>query len=384
LDKRLVEIDARKLEIRKQIEAKDTKLDLDAVQKELVALDKEAVEIRKKQEIAEMLNKENKINKKDEKNNMADKNLFETLEYRKAFMNFVVKGEAIPMEYRASSTTADNAAVIPTTVLNQIIEKLDETGKILPLVHRIAYPSGVAVPTSALKPTATWIAEGTAASRQKKTTANVTFNAWQLSCEVGVSFKAGVQALSAFETTIISNIAEAMTVALEEAIVAGDGDGKPMGIISTAVPAKQKVALDTAFKYTTITKMVKAIPTGYKAGALFVMNESTMLDFLGIVDTNGQPVARVNYGLDGEPVYMLMGKKVITTDHIPDVETAKAGDVVAFAIQPNKYVLNTAYDMDLVQYDEHTTRDHMYQSMMLADGKVADANGLVLFTKASV
>lgn len=52
-----------------------------------------------------------------------------TVKYRKAFMDYVVRGAEIPAEYRADavSKTTDVGAVIPTTVLNQIVQKLEST-----------------------------------------------------------------------------------------------------------------------------------------------------------------------------------------------------------------------------------------------------------------
>ena len=53
---------------------------------------------------------------------------YDTTAYRKAFMNYVCRGVAIPAEYRAAetTTTADSGAVIPTTIMNEIIQKLDK------------------------------------------------------------------------------------------------------------------------------------------------------------------------------------------------------------------------------------------------------------------
>ena len=79
-----------------------------------------------------------------------------SMEYRKAFMKYVCRGEALPKEYRADavSKSTDVGAVIPTTVLNQIVEKLESTGMILALVTRTAYKGGVSIPVSTVKPTA--------------------------------------------------------------------------------------------------------------------------------------------------------------------------------------------------------------------------------------
>ena len=51
---------------------------------------------------------------------------YDTKEYRTAFMEYMCRGTSIPAELRATTTTADASAVIPTTVLNEIIQKMDK------------------------------------------------------------------------------------------------------------------------------------------------------------------------------------------------------------------------------------------------------------------
>lgn len=60
-----------------------------------------------------------------------DDDKYGSMEYRKAFMRYVCRGAAIPAEYRADavSSTTDVGATIPTTVLNQIVQKLESTGR---------------------------------------------------------------------------------------------------------------------------------------------------------------------------------------------------------------------------------------------------------------
>lgn len=60
----------------------------------------------------------------------------DSMEYRRAFMAYALRGTPIPAEFRADavSKTAENGAVIPTTVLNRIVEKMEAVGMILPLV----------------------------------------------------------------------------------------------------------------------------------------------------------------------------------------------------------------------------------------------------------
>lgn len=127
--------------------------------------------------------------------------------------------------------------------------------------------------------------------------------------------------------------------------------------------------------------MAKVVPAGYRDGAAIVTNMATAYDLLGIVDQQGQPVGKVNYGIDGAPIMSIMGMPIVTTDAIADLDSASSGDVVAAVMQLDKYVLNMAHDVDLVTYIDNATRNKVYQSFALCDGKVVDANGLVFVKK---
>ena len=134
-----------------------------------------------------------------------------SMAYRKAFMQYVCRGTAIPAEYRsdAISTTTDVGATIPTTVLNQIVEKLENTGMILALVTRTAYKGGVSIPVSTVKPTATWVNEGAGSDKQKKDITKggmITFAYHKLRCAVAVSLEVDTMAISAFETLLIRGV----------------------------------------------------------------------------------------------------------------------------------------------------------------------------------
>ena len=100
------------------------------------------------------------------------------LAYRSAFMDYVLRGTPIPAEVRADANTltSDVTTVIPTQLVNQIIEKFDNVGMIMPLITKTSYKAGVEIPTSSVKPVATWVSEGAGSDRQKKTTGKITFS----------------------------------------------------------------------------------------------------------------------------------------------------------------------------------------------------------------
>lgn len=310
---------------------------------------------------------------------------FNTMQYRKVFMDYVVRGTAIPTEYRADAVTktTDVGAVIPTTVLNQIVEKLESTGMILALVTRTAYKGGVAIPVSSVKPTATWVAEGVGSDKQKKTAAKdgmVTFAYHKLRCAVAVSLEVENMAMPAFETLLINNIVEAMTKALERAIISGSGTGQPKGIVKET-PATGQAIETSKLSYNDLVKVEGALPQAYEAGAVWCMSKSTFMGFVGMTDSNGQPIARVNYGIAGNPERMLLGRPVVCCDYLNSFDSASAGDVVAFVFRFKDYVLNTNYAMGVKKYEDNDTDDLVTKGIMLADGKVVDKNSLVTLKK---
>ena len=247
------------------------------------------------------------------KENLDKTDVYASVEYRKAFMNNVLNGVPIPAKFMnadESTTTPDVGTVIPTTILEKIVEKLEATGMILPLVTRTAYKGGLAVPTSTVKPVATWTAEGAGSDKQKKTTGSITFNYFKLRCAVSVSFEVSVVTLGVFETTIINNIAEAMTKALEQAIISGTGVGQPKGILTETVVTGQNIDILAAEEpdYDTLLDAEAALPLAYESGAVWCMTKKTFMKFLGMTDDQGQPIARVNYGIAGRPERSLLGR----------------------------------------------------------------------------
>lgn len=306
--------------------------------------------------------------------------------YRKIFMRHVLRGEEIPKEYRADavSKTTDVGAVIPTTVLNQIIEKLETTGRILALVTRTAYKGGVGIPVSTVKPVATWVNEGAGSDKQKKDIKKegmVTFSYHKLRCAVAVSLEVDTMAMSAFETLLINNIVEAMTKALEQAIIDGDGVGKPKGILQETPEDGQSV--DSAKpSYDDLIQAEAALPQAYENGAIWCMSKKTFMQYYGLTDANGQPVGRVNYGITGKPERTLLGRPVECCDYVTSYAAAlAAGTAFAFLFNFKDYVLNTNYAMGIKRYEDNDTDDTVTKGVMLADGKVVVKNSLVVIKK---
>ena len=310
-------------------------------------------------------------------------NKYETMEYRRAFMDYVTRGIAIPTEYRADAKTAstDVGAVIPTTVLNQNITKLESVGNILNKVTRTAYKGGVTIPKSTVKPVATWVSEGKGSDKQKQdTSGTVTFAYHKLRCAVAVSLEVDTMAITAFESLLINNIVEAMTKALEQAIISGTGSGQPKGIIQETAATGQTIET-TAPAYADLIAAEGALPVAYEKGAEWCMSKKTYMSYYGLTDTNGQPIGRINYGIAGKPEYTLLGRPVNVCDYLPSFANAAKDTIVGFLFNFKDYVLNTNYAMGVKKYEDNDTDDMITKGIMLADGKVVDVNSYVALKK---
>jgi HK97 family phage major capsid protein len=194
-----------------------------------------------------------------------------------------------------------------------------------------------------------------------------------------VSFEVSVVTLGIFETTIINNIAEAMTKALEQAIISGTGVGQPKGVLAETPEAGQNITVEKA-DYETLVSAEAALPLAYDNGAVWCMTKKTFMAFVGMVDGNGQPIARVNYGVAGRPERSLLGRTVVLNDYMPSLGAA-GGSVVAFLFNFSDYLLNMNYNMTVKRYEDNDTDDQVTKAILLADGKVIDKNSLVTLTQ---
>lgn len=313
------------------------------------------------------------------------------MEKRLDFAKYVVNGVPTPeMRANATTTTGNVSAAIPQNLLNQIIEKIDNSGMILPLVTRTSYPVGQTILVDGVKPVASWVNEGAGSNRQAKTGAGtVVFSSHKLRCEIAFTQEVSVQTIAAFEALFVKQVAEAMVKAIESKIVSADaGAACPQGILyrASGLDAEIKIAKLATGKltYKTLCDAEGLLPQEYEAGAKWFMSKKTFMSFVEMTDNNGQPIARVNYGIGGKPERTLLGRDVVINPYMADYsEAAATADVTfAFLFDPSDYVLNTSYDLGIQRKVDWDTEDHLVKAVMSCDGKVVDRGSLVKLVKA--
>lgn len=327
-----------------------------------------------------------------------------TMEYRRAFMEFCRSGRITPEfravqglhatpEFRADATTtsSDVSAVIPTTILNEVIKKLTIYGQVFAGVRKLSIKGGVTVPILSVKPVATWIGETSVSDKQKlQLNTNVSFNYYGLECKIAASILTDAVTLTLFESTVTDSIVEAMVIATEKAIISGDGSGKCLGMTKdTRIPNAQIVTLSPAdFKSWEAwkKKVFAKMPLAYKAGASFLMASGTFEGYIdGMVDSTGQPIGRINYGITEGPQERFGGKPVIEVedDIVANYDDAATGDVVTIYCNLKNYAINSNMQMSMFRYLDHDTNEWIDKAILIMDGKLLDPNGIVIVKKGA-
>lgn len=320
--------------------------------------------------------------------------IYDSIEYRRAFMNYVTRGEAIPDRFRndshATTVTTYTGAVIPSTLMHEFIRELKSRGNIWNKVRKLNVQGGVQFPIIDLVPEASWITEDASSyDRQVKATTSVTFSYFGLECKIAQSLLSSVVSLKEFEDLFPALATEAMIAKLEVGVFTGSGSGEMKGILNeTRIPVGNTITLSptefaswSSWKKKVFAKMKKA----YRKGDFF-MAQGTFDGYIdGMVDTTGQPIGRVNYGIDGGEVYRFGGKSVETVedDVIKPYDTASEGDVVAVFGDLNCYAINTNMEMRVVRWSDHDGNKEKIKAIMIVDGKVLDPYGFLIIKKGA-
>lgn len=316
--------------------------------------------------------------------------MYDSVEYRTAFMSNVINGVPIPDKFTnlsENTKTTDVATVIPTTTMNKIIEKLETVGNIYAKVTKTAFKGGLAIPTSSVKPVASWVAEGKGSDRQKKTTGSIIFSYYKLRCAISMSIETQTMSLSAFESRFVENVTTAMIKAIEQGIFFGTGKtgNQITGFLTETVTDDKKINIAKAknITFNDLCKAEAALPEEYESGAEWYMRKATFFNQIAaMTDSNGQPVARVNVGINGKPVYNILGRPVNFTQYMPVYsDTPESDTIVACIYNMADYVINTNLQMTVKRYEDNETDDQVTKAIMIIDGKSVQNESLVEIVK---
>lgn len=317
----------------------------------------------------------------------------DSMEYRKAFRDYVMKGTPIPMELRKTTSTEDTGAAIPMTIMNDVINTVRKRyGNLYAKVRKLSVQGGVEYPIGALKASFKWISESTVSPRQKMDKlGKIMFGYHTAEIRVSQTFLANLLTLSSFETRVAEAIAIAYLEAMDYGIVNGSGDGCMTGILNDprVTNTITMTAADIADWKKWRSKFFAKLPLGYRAGE-FIFAAGTVDAYLETMsDSNGNPIFRQATGLevnDGDsrnPNGRFFGRNIslVEDDIIPAFDDASQNDVIGIFWQPNEYAINENFGFTMVRYFDRETNEWVDKALVVVDGKVLNPTGIYKIVK---
>lgn len=328
---------------------------------------------------------------------------YATLEYRTAFKDYVQRGTPIPSELiqRAGgdpgpTVAADLGMIIPTTIMNEFIEKVSKVyGQLYSKVRKLNIQGGVKFPISDLKANFKWITETTVSDRQKagdiKEYIEFSYNIGEI--RVSQTLLSQVVTLSLFEQEIVRIMVEAYVEAMDKGIMSGTGAGQMLGILNdTRVTnnAGHTIAF-TAAEFSDWEKWRKKlfsiIPLSKRGQGEFIFTAGTVeSNLLTMKDANNRPVFREATDLSiGESATSgrFYGREVtmVEPDIVADFDTATSGQVVGLYWIPNDYAINTNLAFGMKRYFDEEKNEWVNKGLTIVDGKMLDVAGCYIIKK---
>lgn len=382
LEKRLAEINQRKIEIRTMLESQND-VNLAEVETEIQALETEQRSIESKKEVAEKIEtvESRNIQKPKEIKTMefTPETIASAPEFRSAFLKNL-QGKALnEVEQRALTTGANSAgAAVPTATLATIVDKLRQSSVLFPLVRVSYIPGNVSIVVANAKNAGAWKTEGADGTPADDTVTKVNLAGYELIKLVEISAAASAMTIDAFEAYIAEEIGRQLGIAVENAILNGDGDGEPTGILGGITwnsGNSETWAVNASLDYDDLINGVALLPTLYHPNAVFVMNRKTLFGGVRkIKDDAKQPI--FIYNAQDSFAGTIFGYKVIVNDYIGD-------DVILFG-DFSQYYMNFAQQPTIETSIEAGFRSgkKVFRGLAVADGKPANTEAFVKIYKA--
>lgn len=333
-----------------------------------------------------------------------------TMEYRRAFMNFVQNGTPSQLLTRADAehVSGDLGILLPNTIVHEIINGVEKVyGQLYSRVKKTNVKGGVQYSIGAFTATMFW--DGTAGTdtehgvseKQKTGGVNdfITFTYHIGEIRIAQSLLQSVVTVEAFEREIVDALVEAYVRDMDYVILEGNGNKQPEGILTEAakgasgrIPTANIItfsAADMADWKQWQKKLFAKIPLSMrKLRPEFVMTAETFeSNIMTLEDTNGRPVYRETYNpVTGDESATFKGRDVIFVEEggFKSFDTAASGDYFGMLWVPEKaYLLNSNMQFSYKKYFDESTNQYITKALVIVDGKVLDGKYIYLLKKGA-
>jgi HK97 family phage major capsid protein len=151
----------------------------------------------------------------------------------------------------------------------------------------------IQLPSATTHGVATWTAENAAYTASDEVFSQVSLGAFKAATKVIVSEELVDDAAGDFDRFLADELGQRIAVLEETAFAAGDGSGKPLGVIHSSsgyTVVTAATGSSTGFKLADVRATYDALPVAYRANASWIFSPSAFSSLAGLTATGGEIV----------------------------------------------------------------------------------------------
>lgn len=343
------EIEARKVEIREEVENAETTEQVEELEKEVDALNEEEEQIEnqeKVEEIAENMKEEKSAVKEIERE---EKKMEKKKEYRDIYLSNLM-GKELNEEERSILVAEDGA--IPTETQNTIFEKVVKKAPMLDEITLLNIKGNVSFYVEGTRTDGADHTEGQDITEASVPLIKVDLAGTEIVKLVTISDTVKQMSISAFETWLTDMLSDSIANAIESKIF-------------TSIEANG-TAVSGSLDASGLRSLVAGLPAGYENGAKFYANKSVFYNnVLALQDLSKNELVTREGGK-----YFILGYEVVISDKAKKISFGNA----------KKFVGNLAEEINIHTQYNIGNNTYSYSGVAIYDGKVADATAFQVLT----
>ena len=187
---------------------------------------------------------------------------------------------------------------IPTTVRMELMEIISDMSPFFRDIRKLNVNGNIDLPYLFAGDDAQWYTELTCTDNEGQEYRNLQLTGWELAKDVVITWKLEEMSVESFISFIIEELVHKMGVALINAVIYGDGNNKPTGVLNGLIPVTSgETPIDT------IIATYNSLSQEAKRGAKVYVSPSVRVSMIGYKDDNG------NYpflqGLEGTDLFRI-------------------------------------------------------------------------------
>lgn len=337
-----------------------------------------------------------------------------TMEYRKAFMDFVKTGKrssVLQVRTNDQNESGDLGVLLPMTVIQEIMTDIEKVyGQLYSSVKTTNIKGGVRYPIGSFDATFTRIYENAGEQGTNPVAPTDRQNAGSVTGYIEFSYKMGeirlaqtllanILSVPVFEQELAKTIVEAYVKAMDNEILNGVGANAQMEGILTELNKEtgSRIAASHIIDFTademadwkTWQKNLFAkIPLAMRGlSPEFVMTPHTYeANIKTLVDDNNRPVYAETYNpVDGTERSSFKGKNVLFVEEgqgIENFDDADDGEIFGlYWVGEKAYAINTNMEFAVKRYFDEEKLQYVDRAIVINDGKILNPDYLYFLRK---